>query len=100
MKSEGKMVQITETARVKIKEVLEQNTGKYLRLFVQGIGWGGPQMGMALDEPKENEKPMDVNGINVLIEAEALPLVDSLTVDYVSDPDGEGFTIVGGSSCC
>ena len=56
-------------------------------------------MGMALDEPKENEKPMDINGINVLIEESALPLVDGVTVDYVTDPDGEGFTIIGASAC-
>jgi Fe-S cluster assembly iron-binding protein IscA len=56
-------------------------------------------MGMALDEPKDNERPIDVNGIGVLIEEKALPLVDGLTVDYVIDPDGEGFTISGGADC-
>ena len=32
------MVVITDSARDKIKEVLEQNVGKYLRIFVQGMG--------------------------------------------------------------
>jgi Fe-S cluster assembly iron-binding protein IscA len=32
------MVQITDTAKEKIKEVLDQNTGKYIRLFIQGVG--------------------------------------------------------------
>jgi Fe-S cluster assembly iron-binding protein IscA len=32
------MLQITDTARDKIKEILEQNSGKSLRIFVQGMG--------------------------------------------------------------
>ena len=32
------MVQITDTARDKIQEVLDQNEGKYLRIFVDGTG--------------------------------------------------------------
>ena len=32
------MVTITDVAREKIQEVLDQNEGKYLRLFIQGIG--------------------------------------------------------------
>jgi Fe-S cluster assembly iron-binding protein IscA len=32
------MVQITDTARDKIQEVLDQNSGKYLRLYVEGSG--------------------------------------------------------------
>jgi Fe-S cluster assembly iron-binding protein IscA len=32
------MVQITDLAKEKIQEVLAQNGGKYLRLYVQGGG--------------------------------------------------------------
>ena len=32
------LVKITDLARDKIKEALDQNAGKYLRLFIQGIG--------------------------------------------------------------
>jgi Fe-S cluster assembly iron-binding protein IscA len=32
------MVQITDTARDKIQEVLDKNDGKYLRIFIQGMG--------------------------------------------------------------
>ncbi len=34
----AKMVTITDMARDKIQEALDQNAGKYLRLFIQGIG--------------------------------------------------------------
>ena len=32
------MVTITDIARDKIQEILDQNTGKFLRLYIQGIG--------------------------------------------------------------
>ena len=32
------MVEITDIARDKIREVLDENEGKYLRIFVQGVG--------------------------------------------------------------
>lgn len=32
------MLHITATAKDKLQEVLRQNPGKYLRIFVQGVG--------------------------------------------------------------
>lgn len=57
-------------------------------------------MGMALEELKENEKPVQVNGIDLLIEESVRPFVASKTVDYVKEPRGEGFIITGDSDSC
>ena len=54
---------------------------------------------MALDEPTENEKPVQVNGIDVLIEDFTRPLLDGTVIDYVDGLSGRGFMIKGGSSC-
>jgi len=57
-------------------------------------------MGLALDEPKENEQPVQVNGIGVLVQDEAREHVDGTTIDYVKDPHDEGFIITrDGESC-
>lgn len=32
------MVQITDSARDKIKEIIDQETAKFLRLYIEGIG--------------------------------------------------------------
>jgi Fe-S cluster assembly iron-binding protein IscA len=32
------MVQITDMAKDKIQEVLDNNAGKYLRIFIEGVG--------------------------------------------------------------
>jgi Fe-S cluster assembly iron-binding protein IscA len=38
LRSEVIMVQITDIAKEGIREILDQNSGKYLRLFIQGMG--------------------------------------------------------------
>jgi len=86
------MLEITDVARDKIKEVLSENSGKYLRIAIEA-GWGGPRLGLALDELKENEKTTQVNGIDLLISDEAKPYSDGNTIDYIQSTDGEGFVI-------
>ena len=94
------MVQITDKAKEKIQEVLSLNQGKYVRLFFQGMGWSGPKIGMALDEPQENEKPVQVNDVGLLITDTVEPWVDEMTIDYARDPYQEGFTITGPEETC
>ncbi len=50
-------------------------------------------MGLALDEPKENEKATQVNGIDVLVSQDARKSADGLVIDYVNTPFGEGFDV-------
>ena len=95
------MVQITDSARDKIKEILETEDNKFLRLYIEGIGWGGPRVGMALDEPDADEVAQDVNGIGVLVSDRVKDLVDNTVIDYVIESEGEGFVMVGqDSGCC
>ncbi len=48
---------------------------------------------MTLDEPKTNEIPTRVDGIDVLISAEDRVLVETSTLDYESGPNGGVFTL-------
>ena len=57
-------------------------------------------MGMALDEPKENEQAVQVNGIGVLLEDMVKPFTEGTIIDYVKEPSGEGFVIGGAGSSC
>jgi Fe-S cluster assembly iron-binding protein IscA len=55
---------------------------------------------MALDEPRNDEQPIQVNGIGVLIGDEEKALVEGATVDYVKDGYREGFTIGSADDSC
>jgi Fe-S cluster assembly iron-binding protein IscA len=54
---------------------------------------------MALDEPAENEKPVQVNGVSILIDSPARALTDKTVIDYVDEPSGSGL-LVKRASCC
>ncbi len=57
-------------------------------------------MGMALDEPEENEQPVPINGLDVLIADYTRPLIDGTVLDYVKESRGEGFVITGPGAAC
>jgi Fe-S cluster assembly iron-binding protein IscA len=57
-------------------------------------------MGMALDEPEENEQPVNINGIDVLIADGIRPFVDSKTVDYIKHNFIEELVITGSGDTC
>ena len=86
------MLEITDAARDKIKEVLNENAGKYLRITVEA-GWGGPRLGLALDELKDNEDTIQVNSIDLLMSDNVKPYADGNTIDYIQSTNGEGFVI-------
>jgi Fe-S cluster assembly iron-binding protein IscA len=48
---------------------------------------------LALEEPNEDEKAIQVNGIDVLIQDELKVYTDRSTIDYINGPGRSGFTI-------
>ncbi|RSL33284.1 hypothetical protein D7Z54_11715 [Salibacterium salarium] len=62
-------------------------------------------MGLALDEPAEDDVKQDINGIHVAIEEQILSHVDGVTLDVeTTDDDQQGLVMHGGpnsdSDCC
>ena len=57
-------------------------------------------MGMVLDEPDKNEKPVTINGIDILIDDYEKSFIEGTVVDYVTEARGEGFVINSASSAC
>ena len=57
-------------------------------------------MGMALDEPDDDETPVKVNGIGVLVSEPVQPYVIGTTIDYIKEDYGEGFVLKGRKNSC
>ena len=98
------MLKITDSARDKFKELLKEHEGKCLRVVFEGFGWGGPKLGLALDEPNENVKIHNINEIDVIIDDNILPYTEGSQIDYINNSYGQGFSIApigaSNSSCC
>jgi iron-sulfur cluster insertion protein len=90
------MVEITDSAVEKIKDILaeENNPKMSLRMFVQGGGCAGFSYGFTLDEER-NEDDFDIekDGIHLLVDSMSAQYLQGATVDYKEDLMGSQFTI-------
>lgn len=92
---------ITDKAEKKLSEILTkaENKGKALKLYIAGFGWGGPRLGIALEEQKKGEHSRKVNGIKIVWNNTVGSLADNVTIDYRKTFFNEGFTVNTGTLC-
>lgn len=91
------MIEVTESAIVKIKDILaeENNPSLKLRAFVQGGGCSGFQYGFTLDEAtNEDDFVIDKQGVTILIDSMSMQYMTGASVDYKEDLTGSQFVIV------
>lgn len=90
------MLTITDAAVAALKDVLEEQNKKdnYLRVFIAGIGCGGPSFGLALEENVgENDKTEQIGVTKVIYDVELEKTVENLVIDYIDNEMGTGFII-------
>ena len=83
------MITITEAADLKIKELLEDNEEKHLRVSVQGGGCSGFSYNFAFDDQQEDDF---VNGV-VLIDSMSMQYLQGATIDYKEELMGSSFSV-------
>lgn len=90
------MLNITDSAQEKIKDIIaeENNPNLKLRVFVQGGGCSGMQYGFTFDE-QENEDDFSFvkSGVTFLVDSMSMQYLTEATVDYKEDLMGAGFSI-------
>ena len=91
------MVEITESAKSKIMDLLlEENNPKLaLRTFVQGGGCSGFSYGFTFDEEKnEDDFEFPINEqYNVLVDAMSMQYLQGAVIDYKEEVMGSQFVI-------
>jgi iron-sulfur cluster assembly accessory protein len=88
------MIQLTETAVSKVKEILKTQEPKPtgLRIAVVGGGCSGFSYSMAFENsPGMLDKVYDFNGLKVYIDQASMLYLDGAKVDYVETLEGSGF---------
>ena len=63
-------IKINEDTLSRIKGVLEKQPdgpGK-IRVYLAGIGWGGPRFGLGLDQEKEDDVIEHIDGVDFVLE--------------------------------
>ncbi|MCL5746343.1 MAG: iron-sulfur cluster assembly accessory protein [Acidobacteria bacterium] len=88
------MIQMTEAAVTKVKEILVGQDPKPagLRISVVGGGCSGFSYSMAFEEtPGLLDKSYDFSGLKVFIDQASMLYLDGAEVDYVETLEGAGF---------
>lgn len=88
------MVQLTETAVGKVREILDSQDPKPsgLRIAVVGGGCSGFSYSMAFENASNMlDKTYNFDGLKVFIDQASLLYLDGVQVDYVETLEGSGF---------
>ena len=90
------MIQISDTASEKIKDMLEAEGSPemFLRLGVEEGGCSGFSYGMGFDdEKKDSDEEFDIHGLRVVVDEESIKYLNGLEIDFKETAMGGGFTI-------
>ena len=72
---------ITDTAKEMLTNAMEENNAEGIRFYFVGQGCCGPQLGLSLDVPEEQDLIKEVNGIQVAIDQRVLSMTEDVTID-------------------
>ena len=88
------MFEVTEKASEMIKQLLKDREEiPHIRIMLSQGGWSGPSLGLALDEPKDEDEVFDDRELSYVIDKTLLEQVKPIKVDYINSAMGSGFSI-------
>lgn len=90
------MITISDSARAKITELLDEegNPNLKLRTFVQGGGCSGFQYGFTFDEDQaEDDWVFELGSYKILVDSMSMTYLENAEIDYKDDISGSQFTI-------
>lgn len=97
------VIELTDKAREKFNEMfptMEEN--KAFKIYIAAYGWGGPVFGMVLDEPKDTDLKVTVEGYDFIMDKDFDDMFGKFVIDYSEGFLRKGFTVRpsrGGSGC-
>lgn len=90
------MIDLAESAVIKLKDLLaeENNPALKLRVFVQGGGCSGFQYGFTFDEDKnEDDFTLEFDGVGLLVDSMSAQYLQGAKIKYTEDAMGSAFAI-------
>lgn len=91
----------------KTKESLQNKLNEFdksaVRFMIKGFGWGGPTLGVVLDEQKSEDIAETVEGIKFVVDKDEEYIFEDCKVIYTKTLFGDSFKVIssaiGESSC-
>jgi len=91
----GTLVSLTETAAVKIKELMaEESEVAVLRVAVQGGGCSGFEYALGFDSgAQDGDHQLSLHGVDVVVDPFSAPYLQGATIDFLNGLQESGFKI-------
>lgn len=86
-----------DTAEI-LRSELSKKGKSAIRIVVQGIGWGGPKLGLVLDEQKNDDMTFEVEGLKVVAERDLSPMLSNTLISYHKGLFGNSFKVSSDAS--
>ena len=85
-------ITLPESAVKTLKDILQDNQDRpqTIRVYFAGIGWGGPSVGIALDEQKDSDVAYEVEGLQFIMDKNEYVQHG----DIVIEDTGYGFRVI------
>ena len=99
-------ISISKEAQDKLQGILTKSSFEQpaVRIFFAGFGWGGPELGLTLDESKDSkDTSFYQNKIKFLMDGRLKQIISDdipLAIDFNKSIFGEGFIAKYGSTNC
>ena len=91
-------IEITQLAQEELRKVLESknNFNRSLRIYIAGMGWGGPSFGIALDEQKDGDEVVKIDDFTFLLDKDMMNNFSDFNIDYSNNWLRRGFQVRAG----
>lgn len=87
----------SNTSRI-LKQKMAEYSKDTVRLMIRSYGWGGPILGLVLDEQRETDAVEIVDGIRFVVDNEETFLFDDVSVIYEKGLFRDSFRVVRNGS--
>ena len=87
-------ISFDEITKNALMEKLEKEGKPSVRLLIKSFGWGGPILGVVLDEQQDDDILQSVNGINFVVDKESSFVFEDTKIMYSKSIFGESFKVL------
>ena len=73
---------ITQSAKDVLLDSMKENAAEGIRFYFAGQGCCGPQFGVSMDAPEQEDVVKEVNGIRVALDQRVSGMVEEVSLDF------------------
>ena len=101
-----KAISISTEALIELRNILQSKKleSNSIRVFLSGMGWGGPSFNLALDEQKDEDLVTNVEDFNFLVEKSLNDQFGTFEIEYFNENGNTGIFVqpsnIGEQSGC